>query len=81
MKTISLGLCAVVLAGALAGCGQKKEEPPPPDTGRKETRAIEAVGNVGGYDGKAVRKKLDKALDTNDQRVDQLNQDIESQDH
>lgn len=43
------------------------KEPPPskPDTGRPETRSIEAADAVG-YNGKAIRKKVDGALDAND---------------
>ncbi|HEX5276150.1 MAG TPA: hypothetical protein VFW42_00605 [Fluviicoccus sp.] len=52
----------------LAGCDQ----PPPSgeirkvDTGRKETRTLEAASAVG-YDGKAIRQKVDKGLDANDE--------------
>lgn len=48
----------------LVACSQ---EPPPvkPDTGRPETRTLEAASAVG-YDGKAIRKKVDGALDAND---------------
>lgn len=48
----------------LAACSK---EPPPskPDTGRPETRSIEAADAVG-YNGKEIRKKVDGALDAND---------------
>lgn len=50
----------------LAGCSK---EPPPPkpvmDSGRPETRSLEAADAVG-YNGKQVRQKVDAALDAND---------------
>lgn len=48
----------------LSACSQ---EPPPvkPDTGRPETRSLEAADAVG-YNGKEIRKKVDGALDAND---------------
>lgn len=56
-----------------------KEEPPKPiisDTGRPETRSVEAANAVG-YDGTAMRQKLDKALDANDAKTKQLDQTVE----
>lgn len=57
-----MGVAVIVL---LQACSQ---EPPPakaPDTGRPETRNIEAADAMG-YNGKAIRKKVDGALDAND---------------
>ncbi len=42
-----------------------------PKEGRKETRVVEALGAVG-YDGSAVRKSVDRALDAGDKRNEQL---------
>jgi len=73
-------ICAAAIVAALAACKPREEETGKvSDTGRKETRSIEAVDDVG-YAGSAVRKKVDKALDTNDNRVDQLDDQIDSQD-
>ena len=56
-----------------------KEAPPKPiisDTGRPETRSVEAANAVG-YNGTAMRKKLDKALDANDAEAKRMNQAAE----
>ncbi|MDO9177816.1 MAG: hypothetical protein Q7U16_05765 [Agitococcus sp.] len=57
-------ISVLVLVLLLSACSQ---EPPPvkPDTGRPETRSIEAADAVG-YNGKEIRKKVDGALDAND---------------
>ena len=63
MKNINIiSMLAYMLL--LAACSQ---EPPPvkPDTGRPETRSLEAADAVG-YNGKEIRKKVDGALDAND---------------
>ena len=81
MKTRTITIVGAVALGALllSGCGRREEDTGKvSDHGRKETRSIEAA-DVVGYDGKAIRKKVDKALDTNDQRVDQLNKEIDQQ--
>jgi hypothetical protein len=52
-----------------------KPEPPKPiisDTGRPETRSVEAVNAIG-YNGTAMRQKLDKALDANDAQTKKMN--------
>jgi hypothetical protein len=79
MKQILMTACALALSGSLAGCGKPPEERAKvPDTGRKETRVIEAADGIG-YGNAGVRKKVDQVLDTNDQRVDQLNESIDQQ--
>ncbi|MBC7751358.1 MAG: hypothetical protein H7Z73_06515 [Candidatus Saccharibacteria bacterium] len=71
-------LSAVCLVGSL-GLGLtacSKPEPPKPivsDTGRPETRSVEAANAVG-YNGTAMRQKLDKALDANDAQTQKMNQ-------
>lgn len=54
-----------------------KEEPPKPivsDKGRPETRSIEAANAVG-YNGTAMRQKVDKALDANDAANKKMDQE------
>lgn len=53
-----------------------KPEPPKPiisERGRPETRSVEAANAVG-YNGTALRQKLDKALDANDARTQKIDQ-------
>lgn|GEM_PF-2440097 len=62
----TLALALMVGGGVLVAC--HKDVPPPKpveDHGRPETRSIEGINAVG-YNGTAVRQKLDKALDAND---------------
>lgn len=76
---LRLTLAASFSAIALAACGPRDEDQPKkPDQGRAETRGISAVDAVG-YSGTPVRRKLDKALDANDQHKDQLDQAIDQQ--
>lgn len=67
----------------LAGCSR----PAPPEAkpedaakyqGREETRALQNADNIG-YDGTGIQKKLDAALDQNDQRAADLNSQIDAQ--
>ena len=63
MRVITLSLLALLTAAC------SPEPTPPqaqPDTGRPETRSLEAASAVG-YDGKAIRQKVDKGLDANDE--------------
>lgn len=46
--------------------------------GREETKSLQNADNIG-YDGTGIQKKLDKALDQNDQRASDLNNQIEAQ--
>jgi hypothetical protein len=71
------------MALILAGC----VNPNPPvqnaeDTekyqGREETKALQNADNIG-YDGTGIQKKLDSALNQNDQRAADLNNQIEAQ--
>jgi len=66
---------AVVLL--FAGCGQQEEPPPEkPAEGRAETRSIRNTQAVG-YEGKAIADQVDKALDANDQRVQQREEAVQ----
>jgi poly(3-hydroxybutyrate) depolymerase len=65
---------AMVAGLGVAACS--KPEPPKPiisKTGRPETRSVEALNAVG-YNGTAIRQKLDKALDANDAQTQKMNQ-------
>lgn len=64
----------VIVVLGLAAC--TKQEPPKPmisDTGRPETRSVEAANAIG-YNGTAMRQKLDKALDANDAQAQKMDQ-------
>ena len=74
-------MAAIVGAMAIAACSPRDEDQktqPQKYQGREETKHIGDVDALG-YAGTPVRKKLDKALDQNDQRKDQLDQAIEQQ--
>jgi hypothetical protein len=74
MKRWIVPLFAMLLLGA---CGKPAEEQARKvDEGRAETRHLEAVDSVG-YAGSGVRKKVDKALDANDERTGTLDEAIE----
>lgn len=76
MKTkpwIALGAAMLLVA-----CAPREPEGKASDQGRPETKAIEAADPLG-YEGKAIRKKVDQALDANDQRKDQLDRAIDQQ--
>jgi hypothetical protein len=75
-------LRAIVLIGTVAGlvliqvsCSKEPTPPKPAvaDTGRPETRSIEAADAMG-YNGKEIRHKLDRALDANDATTKQMDQ-------
>ncbi len=46
--------------------------------GREETKALQNVDNIG-YDGTGIQKKLDSALNQNDHRATELNNQIDAQ--
>jgi hypothetical protein len=69
----------VGFAGLLSGCGKPVEEQAKKvDEGRAETRVIESADKIG-YGNAGVRKKVDSVLDTNDQRIETLDQGIEKE--
>jgi hypothetical protein len=68
---IAFIVLSLVLAFML-GCGADKSKSSDsgstePSAGRSDTRAIEAASAVG-YDGSAMRRSVDKALNQNDAR-------------
>lgn len=69
------------LLSALAACGDGTTETPPAaadKAGRPETANIRATEEIG-VDGQAISRKVDAALDANDQRKDELDKAIEAQ--
>lgn len=48
------------------------------DTGRPETKSIQGVDAVG-YNGTAIRGKVDAALDQNDERISEIDAQIDAQ--
>lgn len=72
MKKILLALLATF---TLLACQKEPESPKAvvPDTGRAETKSIEAADAMG-YNGKEIRQKLDGALDANDAHNEKLEQ-------
>lgn len=63
----------LALAVLLTACQQQEPVKTEVDTGRPETRSIEAADSLG-YNGKEIRKKVDGALDANDAHNAQLEQ-------
>jgi hypothetical protein len=78
----SISLLFIVILGA-SGCGKPepaKSEPQAADEyqGRDDTKSLRNADAVG-YDGAAIQKKLDGALDKNDQRAADLQKQIDAQ--
>lgn len=71
----------IILCLVLAGCGSDNKPQPPANAtnspqaeakpGRPDTKAIEAAGMVG-YNGKQMRRAVDKALDKTEERNKEL---------
>jgi hypothetical protein len=64
MKTLFIAISCILLFAF--GCGSDKSKPSDsgetkPSAGRPDTKAIEAASGVG-YDGTAMRRSVDKAL-------------------
>ena len=59
--------------------GNNEDQPRQPADGRSETKTLQAADLVG-YDGKKLRKSVDKVLDANDQRNKELADDLEKAD-
>ena len=69
-------IASALLVFTLAACSPPPEPERKADDGRKETRSIEAADGLG-FAGKPIRKKIDKAIDTVQQRPQQLEQQEE----
>lgn len=75
---------AVLILSILVLSACSAPAPPPAtnnqtqDAGRPETKSIQAADAVG-YDGAAIRGKVDAALDQNDQRAADIDAQIDAQ--
>jgi hypothetical protein len=79
MKIAVIALLFVLVF--MFGCGADKSKSSdsgstPPTAGRTDTRPIEAASAVG-YDGSAMRRSVDKALNQNDARNTEQQKAIE----
>lgn len=75
-----LPICLAASAILFAACNQPPETAAAPaePQGREETRTIRNTEAIG-YSGDAIANKVDSALDTNDQRKEQLDKEMEAQ--
>ncbi|HMY27732.1 MAG TPA: hypothetical protein PLF28_01080 [Agitococcus sp.] len=71
-------MTVLVCVLTLVACQKQEPVKTTEDTGRPETRSIEAADAMG-YNGKEVRKKVDGALDANDAHNAQLEQQTNEQ--
>jgi len=71
-------MMTVVCLLTLTACQKQEPIKAAEDTGRAETRSIEAADAMG-YNGKEIRKKVDGALDANDAHNAQLQQQANEQ--
>ncbi len=84
MNEIVISIAALFVL-AITGCGQRQSkaseqtQAAESPRGRSETKNLQAAGLVG-YDGKQLRKSVDKVLDANDQRNKKLEDDIHKSD-
>lgn len=75
MSKINLCLLSILL---LSACQKQPEPIKAEDTGRPETKSIEAADAMG-YNGKQIRQKVDDALDANDEhnaKLEQMNKEL-----
>lgn len=73
MRSRLLLICGIF---AVAACNSGNP-PAAKHQGRPETKKLEAA-SVAGYDGKAVRKSVDKSMDEVDAHSDDLNKALKS---
>ena len=79
-KSISLLFIVILSASGCVKPEPDKSEPQAADEyqGRDDTKSLRNADAVG-YDGAAIQKKLDGALDKNDQRAADLQKQIDAQ--
>jgi hypothetical protein len=74
MKMVMLmAACLLTISGCTSGQKAESEK----YTGREETRKLEGASAVG-YDGTAIRKTVDGALNKNDDHVREMNNALKS---
>lgn len=83
MQPVLKNLSAVLMIAVLTACSRPEPAKPAESEtaayqGREDTESVRNADAVG-YDGAAIQKKLDVALDKNEQRGADLDQQIEAQ--
>ena len=79
MKTKAFTSIALLISGCSEpSTPEDKAEDAEKYQGREETKSLQNADNIG-YDGTGIQKKLDKALDQNDQRASDIDAQIEAQ--
>jgi hypothetical protein len=78
-----LKFSSAVMLMVLTGCSQPEAAKPAEKKvesyqGRDDTRSLQNADNIG-VDGTGIQKKLDSALDKNDQRASDLDAQIDAQ--
>ncbi len=69
MKKEFMAMCTIFVL--LAGCNSSSQQSSDKYQGRPETKKLEAA-SAAGYDGKAIRKNVDKTLYSNDEHNDAI---------
>ncbi len=77
-RTLSLVLISALLGACNEPAPPPAANPQTQDAGRSETKSIQAADAVG-YDGTAIRGKVDAALDQNEQRAADIDAQIDAQ--
>ncbi len=77
-RTLSLVLITVLLGACSAPAPPPAANTQTQDAGRPETKSIQVADAVG-YDGTAIRGKVDAALDQNDQHAADIDAQIDAQ--
>ncbi len=73
MKALQCSLVIGISIGLLLGCGSgtPTSKAKGADSGRAETKVVEAA-SAAGYNGSQIRKKIDRVLVQNDERAQKL---------
>ncbi len=77
MSSFKLLLCSTFATALLAGCGSSAPREQQAEEGREESRSIRNTESIG-YAGDAIADKLDAALDANDRKVQQAEDDFDN---
>lgn len=76
MSSFKALLCSIFVAALLTGCGNSEPREQRVEEGREETRSIRNTESIG-YAGEAIADKVDAALDANDRKVQQAEDDFD----